>query len=94
MLGVYLAYLSFQLPRYLGDPPDPLPAAACPADLPGPACLGNPPVQLFAVAYPEGHLDWVLNLAYPANSVDSHRHATVFLSLDCLLVTPMETVTT
>ena len=57
MLGVYLACLSFQLPRYLGDPPDPLPAAACLADLPDPVCLGDPPVQLFALAYPEDHPD-------------------------------------
>ena len=57
MLAVYLACLSFQLPRYLGDPPDPLPVAVCLADLPDPACIGDPPVQLFAVAYPEDHPD-------------------------------------
>ena len=98
MLGVYLAYLSLYLPRYPGDPPDQLPPAACLGDLPdrlpAVACSGDPPVQLFAAAYSEDHPDWVEDLVYPANSADSPDHATVFLSLDCLLVIPMETMTT
>lgn len=98
MLGVYLAYLSVQFPRYPEDLPDQLPALACLGDLPdrlpAAACLGDPPVQLFAAAYPKNHPDWVEDLAYPANSADSPDHATVFLSLDCLLVTPMGTMTT
>jgi len=36
----------------------------------------------------------VQDLVYPANFVDSPDHATVFLSLDCLLVTPMGKMTT